>query len=49
MTDVSVVIPTRDRPGLLALTMSTALWQKEVDAEVLVTRERELQSAHGEQ
>lgn len=36
MTDVSVVIPTRDRPGLLALTMSTALWQKEVDAEVLV-------------
>jgi len=36
MIEVSVVIPTRDRPGLLALTMTTVLWQKDVDAEVLV-------------
>ena len=36
MTDVSVVIPTRDRPGLLALTLSTVLWQEDVRAEVLV-------------
>ena len=34
--DVSVVIPTRDRPGLLAHTLKTVLWQEDVDAEVLV-------------
>jgi glycosyltransferase involved in cell wall biosynthesis len=26
--DVSVVIPTRDRPDLLALTLQTVLWQE---------------------
>ena len=36
MMDVSVVIPTRDRPGLLAHTLRTVLWQEDVDAEVLV-------------
>ena len=36
MTDVSVVIPTRDRPALLAHTLRTVLWQEDVDAEVLV-------------
>ena len=36
MMDVSVVIPTRDRPELLALTLRTVLWQEDVDAEVLV-------------
>jgi glycosyltransferase involved in cell wall biosynthesis len=36
MMDVSVVIPTRDRPGLLALTLRTVLWQEDVDAEVIV-------------
>jgi len=36
MTDVSVVIPTRDRPALLAHTLKTVLWQEDVDAEVLV-------------
>jgi glycosyltransferase involved in cell wall biosynthesis len=34
--DVSVVIPTRDRPELLELTLRSALWQQRVDAEVLV-------------
>ena len=34
--DVSVVIPTRDRPELLALTLRTVLWQERVDAEVIV-------------
>ena len=36
MMDVSVVIPTRDRPGLLAHTLKTVLWQEDVDVEVLV-------------
>ena len=34
--DVSVVIPTRDRPDLLALTLRSALWQEDVSMEVLV-------------
>lgn len=34
--DVSVVIPTRDRPELLALTLRTALWQEQVATEVIV-------------
>ena len=34
--DVSIVIPTRDRPELLALALRTALWQTGVEAEVLV-------------
>jgi glycosyltransferase involved in cell wall biosynthesis len=34
--DVSVVIPTRDRPDFLALTLRSVLWQEQVDAEVLV-------------
>jgi len=36
MTDVSVVIPTRNRSELLALTLRSVLWQERVDAEVLV-------------
>lgn len=36
MIDVSVVIPTRDRPELLALTLRTVLWQQGVELEVLV-------------
>jgi len=34
--DVSVVIPTRDRPDLLALTLRSALRQDDVSTEVLV-------------
>ena len=34
--DVSVVIPTRDRPEMLGLTLCTVLGQERVDAEVLV-------------
>jgi glycosyltransferase involved in cell wall biosynthesis len=34
--DVSVVIPTRDRSELLALTLHSVLWQEAVEAEVLV-------------
>jgi glycosyltransferase involved in cell wall biosynthesis len=34
--DVSVVIPTRDRPELLALTLRSVLWQEDVSTEVLV-------------
>lgn len=36
MMDVSVVIPTRDRPELLAHTLRTVLWQQDVDTEMLV-------------
>jgi len=36
MADVSVVIPTRDRRGLLALTLRCALRQRGVDLEVVV-------------
>ena len=36
MPDVSVVIPTRDRPELLAQTLTTVLWQRDVDLEVVV-------------
>jgi glycosyltransferase involved in cell wall biosynthesis len=34
--DVSIVIPTRDRPELLALTLCTVLYQQGVDLEVVV-------------
>lgn len=34
--DVSVVIPTRDRPELLALTLRTVLWQEGAEIEVLI-------------
>ena len=34
--DVSVVIPTRDRPEFLALTLSSVLWQERVETEILV-------------
>jgi glycosyltransferase involved in cell wall biosynthesis len=34
--DVSVVIPTRDRPELLALTVRSVLWQEAVTEEVLI-------------
>ena len=34
--EVSVVIPTRDRSRLLALTLRSVLWQREVDLEVIV-------------
>jgi glycosyltransferase involved in cell wall biosynthesis len=36
MPEVSVVIPTRDRSRLLALTLRSVLWQREVDLEVVV-------------
>jgi glycosyltransferase involved in cell wall biosynthesis len=36
MPDVSVVIPTRDRAGLLAQTLATVLWQRDVSFEVVV-------------
>jgi glycosyltransferase involved in cell wall biosynthesis len=36
MPEVSVVIPTRDRSRLLALTLHSALWQRSVDLEVVV-------------
>jgi glycosyltransferase involved in cell wall biosynthesis len=34
--EVSVVIPTRDRSRLLALTLRSVLWQRDVDLEVVV-------------
>lgn len=34
--DVSVVVPTHDRPGLLRRTLATVLWQTNVDLEVVV-------------
>ena len=34
--EVSVVVPTHDRRELLALTLSTILWQSDVDLEVVV-------------
>jgi glycosyltransferase involved in cell wall biosynthesis len=34
--EVSVVVPTHDRPDLLAATLSTILWQRDVDLEVIV-------------
>lgn len=36
MPDVSVVIPTRDRPGLLRLALFSALRQRGVDLEIVV-------------
>jgi len=36
-----VVIPTRDRPDLLALTLQTVLWQEHVQAEILVVDDGE--------
>jgi glycosyltransferase involved in cell wall biosynthesis len=36
MPEVSVVIPTRDRSRLLALTLGSVLWQRDVDLEVVV-------------
>src|SRR5215207_6220217 len=36
MPEVSVVIPTRDRGWLLALTLCSVLWQRGVDFEVVV-------------
>jgi glycosyltransferase involved in cell wall biosynthesis len=36
MPEVSVVIPTRDRSRLLALTLCSVLWQRDVDFEVVV-------------
>ena len=39
--DVTVVIPTRDRPDLLALTLQTVLWQENVRAEILVVDDGE--------
>jgi len=39
--DVSVVIPTRDRPDLLALTLQTVLRQEGVQAEILVVDDGE--------
>jgi glycosyltransferase involved in cell wall biosynthesis len=39
--DVTVVIPTRDRPDLLALTLQTVLWQESVQTEILVVDDGE--------
>jgi glycosyltransferase involved in cell wall biosynthesis len=36
MPEVSVVVPTRDRSRLLALTLRSVLWQRDVDLEVVV-------------
>jgi glycosyltransferase involved in cell wall biosynthesis len=36
MPEVSVVIPTRDRGRLLALTLRSVLWQRDVDFEGVV-------------
>ena len=36
MSGVSVVIPTRNRSALLATTLRSVLWQREVDLEVIV-------------
>jgi glycosyltransferase involved in cell wall biosynthesis len=36
MPDVTVVIPTHDRCALLALTLRSVLWQRDVDLEVVV-------------
>src|SRR6266508_5650845 len=36
MTDVTVVIPTHDRCALLALTLRSVLWQRDVELEVVV-------------
>src|SRR4030095_13895210 len=41
LMDVSVVIPTRDRPHLLALTLQTALCQECVQTEILVVDDGE--------
>jgi glycosyltransferase involved in cell wall biosynthesis len=34
--EVSVIVPTHERRGLLALTLRTVLWQQEVDLELIV-------------
>jgi glycosyltransferase involved in cell wall biosynthesis len=34
--EATVIIPTRDRPDLLALTLQTVLWQEGVETEILV-------------
>ena len=36
MTEVSVIIPTHNRSGLLSLTLRSVLWQRDVDVEVVV-------------
>jgi glycosyltransferase involved in cell wall biosynthesis len=36
MTDFTVVIPTRDRPGLLPVGLKTVLGQREVDLDVVI-------------
>ena len=36
MPEVTVVIPTRDRPELLAVTLHSALWQRDIDFAVVV-------------
>jgi glycosyltransferase involved in cell wall biosynthesis len=36
VTQVTVVIPTHNRPALLPLTLKSVLWQREVDLEVVV-------------
>lgn len=39
MTSVSVVIPTRNRSRLLATTLTSVLWQRTVDLEVVVVED----------
>jgi glycosyltransferase involved in cell wall biosynthesis len=36
VVEVSVVVPTHNRSGLLALTLRSVLWQRDVDLEVIV-------------
>src|SRR5829696_624334 len=36
MVEISVVVPTHNRSGLLAQTLRSVLWQRGVDLEVLV-------------
>lgn len=39
MTSVSVVVPTRNRSNLLATTLHSVLWQRDVELEVIVVDE----------
>ena len=33
--EVSIVLPTHDRPRLLSLTLTSILWQEDIDLEVI--------------
>src|SRR5688572_15134473 len=36
MTSISVIVPTRNRSALLATTLRSVLWQRDVELEVIV-------------